>query len=553
MFFEVPEPKKIEELSAIVIDQQALIRDAIKSVLLQAGVRNVFPCSNAFEALSACGSESFDLVFISFNLNRDKDGFHLLEELKFKGYIKNQTRVVFLSADTDKGLVNSVVEMQPDDFWIKPFDIKGINKRLSFILNVKEVLHKPLCFADLNDYSRAIYYSDRLIANKKLSEFHPRLYRLKGRCLFALSEYPDAEEFFAELLKKYKFNWVYIGLTHSLLRQKKFDEAQKLIDELKMRDDTRCAVHDLMAQHYVENADYEQAYTEIIEAAKMAPRNIERNKRSWDLARLNHDRAGQLQATLMMAKYAKNSIHDSPVFTLYVIRSHIDLANSLDDESSTQLGLAEKKLNELMSNPKYYRELKPQFDVVLARLSCARGDKRKAEKILRELDRNESNNLEFNFDLIKALHEVGDREKCIHLLNESKALADNDSFSGNILNKFIEQELDEKSEIHFTPKELTKMAAAYHSQQKYGQAMNMLDQAFRLSPGNLNLAMNIMKVSMSICEISQLSNNQKRSTNKAIMLLKKSKLDAEQEKSFKYFREQIGEINQLDLLSTELT
>ena len=183
MFFEVPLPKKLEELSAIIIDQQMLIRDAIKSVLLDAGIGKIHLCSNAFEALSACGSEDFDLVFLSFNLSRDKDGFHLPEELKFKGYIKNKTRVVFLSADTDKELVNSVIEMQPDDFWIKPFDIRRITKRLAFILNVREILHKPTYFADLKDYFRAIYYAERLLAKEALAEFHPRLCRLKGRCL----------------------------------------------------------------------------------------------------------------------------------------------------------------------------------------------------------------------------------------------------------------------------------------------------------------------------------------------------------------------------------
>lgn len=551
--FEIPAPKSINEASAIVIDQQAIIRDSLKSVLLQAGVRSVVLCSNAFEALSAFRTEPFDLVFVSFNLSRDKDGFHLLEELKFKGYVTNQTIVVFLSADTEKGLVHSVVEMQPDDFWLKPFDIKSVNRRLDFLLSIKEKLHKPLYFADQMDYSRAIYYSDRLLALSELKEFHPRLHRIKGNCLFALSEYADAEKHFNAVLAKYKYNWVYIGLARSLLKQEKYQQAQELVDKLKLREDSRCAIHDLLAQHYVEKGDYEQAYTEIIEAAKLAPRNIERNKRSWDLARLNHDRVGQLEATINMAKYAKNSIHDSPELTLNVIRSYIDLANSLkDDECNSWLHKAQKQLTQLSTNPKLYRLLKVAIDVINARILCAQGDKRKAEKVLENIEPEESNNLDLNFDLIKARHEAGDREGCLRLLAESEVLVENDSFSGQILNKYIEQETDERSSIHFTPKELTAMAASYHSQEKYNQAIAMLSQAFRLSPKNTALAMNIMKVGMSMSERETLNNDEKRTINNAIILLRKSDLDNEQQKEFSYYRQQIGEINELDLLSTSL-
>ena len=553
MFFEVPDLKKVQALNTIIIDQQVLVRDAIKSVLLEVGIRNIQQSSNAFEALSMCGQEEFDLVFISFNLNKDKDGFHLLEELKFKNYIQNKTRVIFLSADTGKELVHSVVEMQPDDFWIKPIDLNRITKRLNFILNVREILHKPMVFADLKDHSRAIYYAERLLAKKEFAEFHPRLYRLKGRSLFALKEYKDAESFFEELTKKYKFNWVYIGLTESLLRQEKYAEAQRLINQIKVRPDTRCAVHDLLARHYVEKSDYEQAYIEVKEATKIAPRNIERSKRYWDLARLNHDRTGQLRATLNMVKHAKNSIHDSPEFNLYVVRSHIDMANGMaGEEASTQINKAQTKLDELRANPNWLKQLQSQCDVADARLCCAKGDKKKAESILRSLKREESNNLEFNFDLIKAFHETGDREACMKLLRESQELADEESFSGSILNKFIEQEMDERSEIHFTPKELNDMSEMYLEQKKFKQAMNMLAQALRLSPGNILISINVVKIAAAICETKDLDNNQKRTAHAAITVLNGTKLSEDDQTSFAEYKNKIGNISELDLVSTNL-
>jgi hypothetical protein len=51
------------------------------------------------------------MVLIAFNVKNDKDGFNLLEEMKFKWFITKTTCDVFLSADNSQGLVHSVVEL----------------------------------------------------------------------------------------------------------------------------------------------------------------------------------------------------------------------------------------------------------------------------------------------------------------------------------------------------------------------------------------------------------------------------------------------------------
>jgi hypothetical protein len=83
--------------------------------------------------------------------------------------------------------------------------------------------------------------------------------------------------------------------------------------------------------------------------------------------------------------------------------------------------------------------------------------------------------------------------------------------------------------------------------------MNMLDQALRLSPQNIHLAMNIMKVANSICEKRVLNHTQKRTTHEAMTLLLKSTLDDELQESFQNYRRQVGDISELDLVSTSLS
>ena len=107
-----------------------------------------------------------------------------------------------------------------------------------------------------------------------------------------------------------------------------------LLETLISQPDTRFATYDLLTQYHIENEEYNLAYDEIKKATELAPRNIERNKKSWDLARLTHDHEGQFIATKNMAKYAKNSIHDNPELQLNVIRAGVDYASTVTDEKS---------------------------------------------------------------------------------------------------------------------------------------------------------------------------------------------------------------------------
>ena len=87
-------------------------------------------------------ARQFDFVLLSFNVSHDKDGFHLFEELKHLNHINDTTTVVFLSAETSPELVNCIVELQPDDFWVKPLQRNKIESRLDYLIQVRLKLHK---------------------------------------------------------------------------------------------------------------------------------------------------------------------------------------------------------------------------------------------------------------------------------------------------------------------------------------------------------------------------------------------------------------------------
>lgn len=539
---KVPAQKPHADLEVLVIDGQALVHTVVKGALLDAGIEKVKSAHNAYSALRLCQATRFDMVLIAFDVKSDKDGFNLLEEMKFKGYITKTTCVIFLSADTTQGLVNCVVEMEPTDFWVKPLDRLKVKNRISQILTIEEKLYALRYCFDKGEFPTVIYYAERQLQDPSLTLYYPHINRLIGRSLFNIKEYQAAQEFYEKLAESYSYAWVQVGLAATLLKQNKIDEATELTAELLNRDDTKFATYDLLAEYHIDNEDYQQGYTIIQEATKLAPRSIERNKKSWNLARLNHDRMGQYLATRNIAKYAKNSIHDTPELQLNVIRSGLDLAGTLSETESTKLLInTEKTLERLKQDFDVAADFSEQFTVIEVRMLNLRQNKKQAEQLmLQHSQASALKNFESNLDKVKAFHEVGLWEQSMRLLEQMKEDVGNDSFTGKVLSEYLEQESKERQDIRYSPKELGEMASAYYKNKRYKPAYNLLCQAAQLSPNNPNITISLLKVLAILAEVEGLSEDESESVANCLEVLEGVTLSEGQQTKLDEYEERIG-------------
>ncbi|WP_226992089.1 response regulator [Paraglaciecola chathamensis] len=527
---KIPPQAPISELHVLVIDGQSLVQDTIKSAFHEVGIEHVRCAQNAFYAIRLCEHIRFDVILVAFDVRSDKDGFNLLEEMRFKGFIAKTTSVIFLSADTSPELVNCVMELQPDDFWVKPLDKYRVAQRINHILKIKSQLYRlNYCF-DHQEYPSAIYLAQRQLEDESLAQYRPQINRLIGRCLFNLQEYADAETFYRTLLKECDYGWVAVGLVRTLLQQDKIVEAQALADDLLERDDTRFATYDALTEYYISQEDYEKGYELIKEASKLAPRNIQRHRKAWDLARLNHDPMGQYLATQNMAKYAKNSIHDSPELILNVIRAGIDLASTVSTtQAKNLLAETERKLLNVQQEFAHINGFKNQLIVIQARLLSLKDKKQQAEQLMQEQAQvNSWHSVEDNLDKVKAFHEIGQREQSLAILERMKEQINGNDFTNQVMAEYLEQEQFERTEIHHNPKELAEMASVHYKNKRFSPAYKLLTQALQLSPKNTNIGLSLLKVLTRLAQDDGLNEEQESGLKHCKTLLKTADLSTQQ-------------------------
>lgn len=518
----------MNDYRVLIIDDQSLVHDSLKKNLTNLGFNRIYSATSAHYAVRLCETITFDFIFLSFNVSSDKDGFHLYEELKFCGHITAKTTVIFLSADTSQDLVNSIVELEPDDFWAKPLDTRTIISRIEFLINSRKRLNKLFSFIDKQQYAAAIYTAERNLNMPELEEYYPKIKRIIGTSLFKLHQFDDAERYYRKLLKNHNYSWLHIELCRSLLKLKREQEAELMLGDLFLRDDTRFAAYDLITSYCIDNERFTEAYNYIKRATLLAPRNINRNKKLWDLARLNHDRMGQYKATINIFKYAKNSIHDSPHLKLNVIRSAIDLASaSHKSETGLLMKNANLMLNQLEKS-NYDNEINSQLIVVKARMASLLQNKNLADQLLTQLyDDSVHDLLEDNLDKMKAFHEVGNRERTTRILALVKKQIAGDNLSSKVIDKYLEQESIERTEINFTPKELKEMAEVNYKNNRFKPAFMNLSQAFVLAPNNIAIALSLLKVLVKIAVHEPIDETQEDIINKIKALANDSELSAD--------------------------
>lgn len=507
-----------EQLRVLVIDDNILVHDVLKKSFYDLGIRMVSCAQSAYYAVRLCNEIRFDVVICSFNVNSDRDGFHLLEELKVKGFVTRTTVLIFLSTETKETLVNSIIELDPDDFWAKPLVPKLVQDRLTHALKVKQQLFNIYYALDHREFSKAVYFADRHLSNEGLIKYRAHILRMKGDALLSLLEFSEAETFYKNLLNEFHYGWVYIGYARSLLKQGRIEEIKQLLATLIEKPNTRFATHDLLAQYYIEHENYQAAYEEIKQATALSPRNIERNRKSWDLARLNHDHQGQYIATQNIAKQAKNSIHDSPELMLNVIRSAIDLLCTVSDDNATKLIVqVERYIKRLDIDYGRDHDLSQQLTVIQARLLNAQNMSDKAQRLVdNHLSLRPSVSIEDNLDKVKVFHELGMREEAAVLLQAIKNQILGDSLTSQVVNKYIEQETQERSDIHFTPKHLHEMAEEHIRKGRYLPALEAIIQAQHLAPTSIKFASSLINTMIIMKEKGELDDAYLEYADKAI-------------------------------------
>lgn len=534
----------------LIVEDQPLAQNYLKYSLENLGFGSLIFAERAQDAINHCKDNKFELILCSFNLAKGKDGYQLYEELKSHKLIQSTTAFIFVSSETEPGLVHSVLELQPDDFLVKPFTLKELDSRITRVLLRKQKFKDVFAAIDRGLYDKALQLIEKHIDNPKFVKSIPQLSRIKGDILLTQKKYQQGQKFFISILQIQKLTWAKIGLIRCLIALDQEDKAFGQLQLLAQQPATKVEALELLSQIQFKRKDYNDALESIKKAASLSPRNINRQDRLVNIARINHDYESQYKASQDIVRYARNSMHDSPEIYLNAVRSGIDyaLTNYNEEQTNRTLKQANDYISKLKHNfPQVNKQ--EQIDVINARIHYLKDEKEKAKYLVSELTRKEESeedeseqafNVEDELDKAKSFHELGFYQQSSELFERIDQHCQEQLDANPSIAAYIHQEKKQRKDIKSGPKELNSAAVNFYQRGNYPEAYKAFKQAFMLMPGNSSIALNLLQ---TICNNHQLDLDNpdvEQTINKCITTINNAELEKDKNERFIALKEKLG-------------
>ncbi|PVY69601.1 CheY-like chemotaxis protein [Tamilnaduibacter salinus] len=317
---------ELARLRFLVVDDFDHFRRSMCQMLLSMGATRIETVATASSALRMCTYDVFDVVLCDFNLGEDRNGQHILEELRYKALLRRTALFIMVTAETSRDRVMGAREYQPDGYLTKPINHSVLHQRLGALIRQRSTLLPINREIDLENYPRAI----SLCRERLQSEPRYRTWLLKTMAdlYLRLGDDRHARKIYQDVLDKRDVPWARLGLGRVLLSEGYLQEAIACFRHLVRNQPDTMEAYDLLATALVAANQPREAQRTLQRAVAVSPHAILRWRQLAELANRNQDLETACEAWQQAVTQGTLSIHDHPDHYLGLARSLSDLAGT---------------------------------------------------------------------------------------------------------------------------------------------------------------------------------------------------------------------------------
>ncbi|MER2491461.1 response regulator [Catenovulum sediminis] len=490
--------------SFLIVDDQRPFQIMLKGILINLGARNVNAVATGEAAISAARGRVYDFVLVDYNLGgHRKNGRQVIEELHSRKLLGPHSISIMVTGENHRPMVLGAVELQPDDYVMKPFSQNVLKFRLEKCYQKRAALipvHRAMFDGK---YDEAILECKKLIQDK--SRYRNYCNNLLAELLCKMGKYQQAEYLLQKLLAHKPFTWGQIQLARTYYHQEKYSEAVRLASEVINQAPLIIDSYDLLSQALLKSGHITNSLEMAIKAVELSPYSIERQYRLCEVAQKCDMHEIVKDACKSILDMSRKSINQDDIHLLNYIRSVINAAEHTEDKSEqnklmqeASLALQRGRHDELITHEMDYNAFE---GLCRARLESLENQLLAAKKQLYAIQsKAQDNQVEgeddpFIFDKVAVLLKIGEFETAESWIEQVANSSQN-------RNQFIKDNLEhylkasESKQRAFS--ELNQAGIEAYKADEYMQAVNSFDQALKYAPlhtgGTLNLILAIFKL-----------------------------------------------------------
>lgn len=317
----------------LLVETSGNMRSTIVYMLRQLGVSNIHAVTINDQLMALIKEESFDIVLLGHNSSDTVTGMQILEECRFRGYMKPTACWVFMTSDSSQEVILHAIDSQPDALITKPFTMEELKARLDVLIYRKSSLKEVDDAISRGQLDRAVKLCDRV---ELAGSNYDYVQLIKGRLLLQMNRFDEAERFF-------KFRFVHLSekesglcLADAYIGLERFDEAKQHLSALVEKYPLLLSAYDRLAQVLELEGELLPAQETLKSATQKSPLSIQRHMELGRVAVYNKVLDVAESAYRRSVSLGKHSCYRSPepYLRLANIR-RLELASASDKEKIT--------------------------------------------------------------------------------------------------------------------------------------------------------------------------------------------------------------------------
>lgn len=477
----------------LVIDDCAPVRATVKGMLQQMGFEAIHVAKDATEAVHKCIDMPFDFILCDFNLGDCKDGYQLFEALKKQQLLAPLCCFIVISAESQSQIVHGVIELQPDDYLLKPFTAPALEERICRAIKNRLELRKVFFRLFENEFAEAARECDLVIRTNP--DYALQAMRVKGELLLKLGEYDKAELFYQKVLKQKPYSWARLGHALSCFYLERWEDTELELVDLTQFGDTKVEALDWLSRLYVRHGRYQLAFETLSKAATLSPKNISRQKTLSNLCVVLGHTAAASRIAGKIVQGARHSIDDTADNYLNHARALVDEAKSASVLDKAVILQNAGKLLDALHKRFNVDVLKRETVILRSRMSSCRGSIKEGRELMQQIQNLSLDDLTIDsyMDAAKAYFELGDLYSSQQCIDRLRTMLYDDDFLTETQRIMLQLEQDKHESLKQQIKQINTEASDAYRQGQYGRAVSLFCETFDYMPTNPVIALNLLQ------------------------------------------------------------
>lgn len=481
----------------LIVDELDSFRFSTKKTLLELDLKLVDTASSSQSVISGFQNVNYDVTLCNYDLGKGKNGQELLEELRYKKWLKFSSLFFIISAEVDRNKVMGTIENEPDGYLVKPVTPREIEQRLLKALKMKESMKEIDIAIDEGDFHSAIAYCDKKIIDN--DPYLQRCYKIKAWLLSRLGDVDAAREIYERVLTKGDNIWAEYGLAKIMIRRKLFDDAEHVLKKIIKRYGNQVEALDLLAKVYERQEKPNEAQETIQQAISLSSNSLQRHHNLAKLRVQNGHHEAAIESYRALVKLSDPSVYAKPE-QLFDFANYLAERSQIDKPNKAYLKEANDLLEKCQKRFHGSSEIDEKVKLVSANVLAITGGSEKAREILQDVlskqDQTPDAASSLQSETLKLAAQVytslGDHAEAERLLEQAADLLNKDSdLMSDIydqLNRGIGTETRKRAAL------INKQGIKLYSDKKIMEAANELRNALPLTPRHISLNLNLAQV-----------------------------------------------------------